>query len=79
MKTIAYSDLERHFSAPKRLSPHYDHKRLPRKLKKRLKAFVGTKRYDFLDLNQRLWLYLWHTNPNYCNFLIKQIIRHDDK
>lgn len=72
-KEIKYSELEKHFSAPKVISPRYSYTRMPRKLKKKVNAFIHKKGYTFLTLNQRLWLYMGEQNPNYRTFLIKQI------
>ena len=70
--TLKYEDLEKHFTAPKVIS--YNYKRVPRKFKKKWKHILQGDRYDFLDLNQKLWYILEFTNPNYKRFLIKQII-----
>lgn len=74
-KEIKYSELDKHFTAPRVISPFYRHKRQPRKLKKKINAFIQSKGYTFLKPNQRLWLYLMETNPNYGAFLIKQICK----
>jgi hypothetical protein len=76
MKTIIeYTELEKHFKAPKCISPFYNFKRMPRKLKKEFKKSMHNRvgGYEFLDINQKLWYILGYTNPNYKRFLIKQI------
>ena len=72
---IPYEELEKHFIAPKLISPFFkDVVRVPRKFKKKWKHILCGDRYDFLDLGQKLW-YIQHlTNPNYNRFLIKQIV-----
>lgn len=70
---ISYQDLEKHFTAPKVRPAFKDVKRVPRKFKKKWKHILCGDRYDFITLGQKLW-YIQHlTNPDYNNFLIKQI------
>lgn len=70
---IPYEVLEKHFIAPKVISPFFNYKKVPRKLKKKYKHILQGDRYSFLDLNQKLWYILELVNPNYKRFLIKQI------
>ena len=73
MKKLHYHDIERHFTAPCVISPFYaDSIRIPRKLKKKAKAFCGC-HWSILTNAQRLWWYLDGVNPNYKTFLVKQI------
>lgn len=75
-KSVEYSDLERHYIAPSNISPFYNFKRIPRKMKKKLKDFdyiLKGQQYSFLDINQKLWFILGFTNPDYKRFLIKKI------
>ena len=78
-RRIEYSDLERHFIAPKTLgvkTHFHDVKRVPRKFKKRFKKEVIWKymwRSKSLDLGQKLWYNLNIKNPDYVRFLIKKI------
>ena len=70
MRPIPYDDLERHFSVPKKFNtePHFNYKKFPRKLKKKLKKVycpVG-------DSNTKLWFTL---GANYKRFLIKELCR----
>lgn len=70
---MEYKDLDRHFIAPKNISPFYgDNIRIPRKLKKKVKSFCGIHWEGFAN-GQRLWYYMEHSNPDYKKFLIKQI------
>lgn len=70
---IPYHELDKHFTEPKRLSLGLNHTRVPRKFKKKWKHILCGPRYDFLELNQKLW-YIQHlTNENYNRFLIKKI------
>jgi hypothetical protein len=71
---MKYEDLEKHFIAPKTISPFYNCKRVPRKFKKKWKHILDD---ECLDLNQKLWYILELTNPNYKRFLIKQIIKNN--
>lgn len=73
MKHYLYEDLEKHFTLPKRISPFYENNiKIPRKLKKKVKHFCGI-HYNSLTNGQRLWYYMGSINPNYRNFLIKEI------
>lgn len=72
---MEYEDLDIHFKRPLLWIPnkqsffaHY--KRIPRKLKKEAKYKASTT----LPLMNKLWDVLYQKNPNYCRFLIKQII-----
>lgn len=60
------------FTEPKRMSPFYDVKRIPRKLKKKVKSFCAI-HWDILEDNQRLWYYLEDININYKHFLIRRL------
>jgi hypothetical protein len=70
--TMNYELLYKHFTAPKRISPFYNVTRIPRKLKKKVKAFCWV-HWEDLDNGKRLWYYLDKINPNYKRFLIKKI------
>lgn len=59
------------YTAPKQLSPFYNCKRAPRKLKKKYKEQLN--KYPFLTLNEKLWIILGETNKNYRDFIIKII------
>ena len=72
---IPYQDLEKHFTAPKIISSFFNHKRVPRKFKKKWKHILQG---DRLDLNQKLWYIQSIVNPNYNNFLIKQICKNEN-
>ena len=72
MKVIPYIDLDKYFTAPEKISPFYGDIRIPRKLKKKVKSFVGNSWSDN-DNASRLWYYMEKSNPNYKRFLIKQI------
>lgn len=69
---MEYEDLDKFFTVPKNLSPFYGKVRIPRKLKKKVKAIFWT---SWNDNGQRLWYYLGWRNPNYQRFLIKQICK----
>ena len=70
---IEYDVLDKHFIAPKQISPFYKNDiKIPRKLKKKVKTFCGI-HYSDKSNAQRLWHYLEKKNPNYKRFLIKQI------
>ena len=50
---IRYEDLNKHFTAPKVISPFFNYQgRVPRKFKKKWKHILDIK---FNDLNQNLW------------------------
>jgi len=68
---MKYDDLNNHFTAPKIISPFYNFKRIPRKIKKKWKHIFDD---PYLNINQKMWHILEFTNPNYKRFLIKQII-----
>ncbi len=73
MQRFLYENLEKHFIAPKRLSPFYDDDiKIPRKLKKRVKSFCRI-HWKLLTNGQRLWYYMEESNKDYKRFLIKQI------
>lgn len=74
MENKIYNNLNKRFTSPKSksISPFYNFKRIPRKLKKKVKLFCGVF-YNSLSLNQRLWYYLEKQNINYKCFLIKQV------
>ena len=68
-------DLEKHFTAPKIISPFYgDNIKIPRKLKKKVKCFCGV-HWEGLTDGQRLWYYLDKQNNDYKRYLIKQVCR----
>lgn len=71
---IPYKDLDKHFTAPKRLSPFYPKNvRIPRKLKKKVKAWCGEKSFEGLTNGETLWYYMEKHNNDYKRFLIKRI------
>jgi hypothetical protein len=73
MQRFLYENLEKYFTAPKRISPFYDANiKIPRKLKKKVKCFCGV-HYKGLTNGQRLWYYMEKCNNDYKRFLIKQI------
>lgn len=75
LKMINYYNLDKHYTSPKRISPFYvGIKRIPRKLKKRVKSFCGVS-WKLLSNEQRLWYYLGKSNNNYKRFLIKTIVK----
>jgi len=69
---MKYEDLEQHFTAPKVISGMFSSKRIPRKLKKKVKAFCYV-HWEDLTNGQRLWYYLGNSNKSYKAFLIKQL------
>lgn len=69
---MKYSELNKHFTPPAKISPFYEKVRIPRKLKKKVKKFCRLS-WENLDNGQKLWYYLEKSNPNYKKFLIKQI------
>jgi len=71
---IPFEDLDKHFTAPKIISPFFNCKRVPRKFKKKYSNILQGYRFSYLTLNQKLWYILGLTNPNYRDFLIKQVI-----
>jgi len=70
MQKIPYQELERHFTTPKNM-PLYGEKRIPRKLKKKVRAFCGV-HWNSSDSGAMLWYYLEKSNNAYSRFLIKQ-------
>lgn len=72
---ILYENLEKHFTAPKILSPYSNHKRVPRKFKKRWKHILEKELFGSQDLNKKLWFILGLENPDYKRFLIKQVCK----
>lgn len=76
---IPYQNLEKHFIAPKTISPFFNYKRVPKKFKKKWKHILQGEKYNFLDLNQKLWYIQSIVNPSYNDFLIKQICKNDNK
>ncbi len=79
---ISYENLDKHFTAPKRVSLLYEDVRLPRKMKKKLMQRFAQftkhpEKYSFLKISQKRWWLL--TNEDYKRFLIKKITeKHDD-
>tara|TARA_R110000851_G_scaffold47424_1_gene115015 strand:- start:8593 stop:8811 length:219 start_codon:yes stop_codon:yes gene_type:complete len=67
-----YTDLDKHFTAPETISPFYGDIRIPRKLKKKVKAWCNI-HWDGLSNGQALWYYLESSSPNYKRFLIKKV------
>lgn len=71
-----YNDLDRHFTEPKCL---YVHKKLPRKLKKKIYNIIDSLGHPLIhtvktyDLNTMMWYLGWISNPDYRRFLIKKI------
>lgn len=51
-----------------------EHKRVPRKFKKKYKHILCGTRYDFLTLSQQIWYILYLTNNDYARFIIKKTI-----
>ena len=74
---MEYEDLDKYFTTPKQIQ--FNFKRVPRKFKKKWKHILCGDRYNFLELNQKLWYILEFTNPNYKRFLIKQIVRNETR
>lgn len=64
------------FTPPKKLSPFYKCKRIPRKLKKKYKSILN--KYPFLTVSEKIWYLLGYTNPLYKQFLIDEIIWQSD-
>ena len=61
------------FTLPKIISPFYsDIKRIPRKLKKKIKAYMLC-HYSSCTNEQRLWNYLEKTNNEYKQYLISNV------
>jgi hypothetical protein len=59
------------------ISPYYQHKRIPRKLKKKVKKICGIHLQK--DINVNLWYYLGKTNPKHRDYLIKLMCEEYDK
>lgn len=77
---IPYDELNKHFTHPKNNKWGGEKKRIPRKLKKKMKSIPEIKdelQCDFLTQWQVLWHYLEYSNPNYKRFLIKHVIENE--
>lgn len=73
MQRYLYENLEKHFTAPKAISPFYGNEiKIPRKLKKKVKMFCNV-HWQGLTNGQRLWHYMGKYNNNYKRYLIKLI------
>lgn len=72
MNKLPYDKLDKHFTAPNKISPFFNVKRVPRKFKKKWRHILTHKVYKHLTLNQKLWFIQGVVNPNYNKFLIKQ-------
>ena len=73
MQSYLYENLEKHFTAPKIISPFYGNEiKIPRKLKKKVKMFCGV-HWQGLTNAQRLWYYIEKQNNDYRRYLIKLI------
>jgi hypothetical protein len=64
--------MNKEFTLPKRISPFYGNIRIPRRLKKKVKAWCDI-HWNNLTNGQRLWYYLGHSNNAYKEYLINQI------
>jgi len=51
----------------------YNCQRTPRKLKKKWKCILQGERFNFLDLNQKLWHILYLKDPKGHKIIIKKI------
>ena len=71
---IPYNELEKHFIAPSIISPFYSDEKIPRKLKKKIKKYLGV-HWKNLTNGERRWHYLEKQNSNYKRFLIKEITK----
>lgn len=69
---MKYTELDNHFTTPKVISPFYGDVKIPRKLKKKIKEYVGI-HWGGQTNGERLWHYLETQNPTYKRFLIKKI------
>lgn len=58
-----------------RWSPYHNEKRIPRKLKKKIKKFCWV-HWSGLTNDQRLWYYMEKKCPEYKAYLIRQICRY---
>ncbi len=73
MRHFTYENLEKHFTAPRRISPFYDDNiKLPRKLKKKVKSGLY---FKGITNGQMLWCYMGVCNSDYKSFLIKEICK----
>ena len=73
---IPYENLEKYFTLRKQpISPFYDVKRMPRKLKKKVNKFCGVS-WSGNSNESRLWYYMEKNNNEYKRFLIKQVCQH---
>lgn len=61
------------FKQPSKISPFYNCKRIPRKMKKKYKSILD--KYTFLTVNEKLWYLLGHTNSEYKQFLINTLTK----
>jgi len=62
------------FVAPNNfIGSYFKCKRVPRKFKKKWKHILQGNRYDFLELNQKLWFIQGLENPQFNRFLINFI------
>lgn len=52
----------------------YDYKRVPRRFKKKWKHILQSEKFNFLDLNQKLWYILGLKDPKQRDKIIKQIL-----
>jgi hypothetical protein len=77
-RKIEYDELDKHFTAPKVVSPFYKNViRVPRKTKKMAKLFCGV-HWKGLTNEQRLWHFMECENLNYKRFLIKKVCEQND-
>ena len=68
------------FTKPKNfIGSFFNCKRVPRKFKKKWKYILQGSRYDFLDLNQKLWLIQGTTNPEYNAFLTLEVCKYEKR
>jgi len=69
-----YEDLDDHFTLRKQpISPFYGDIKIPRKLKKKVKEYIGC-HWPGLTNGQRLWHYMEKDNMEYKRFLIKKYV-----
>jgi hypothetical protein len=64
------------FKRPIKLSPFFNVKRVPRKMKKKYKN-IFSKRYSFLTINEKLSYIQFLYNRKYHDFLICEVILHE--
>ena len=72
MREIPYEELDKHFTAPKNLNerPFFSYKRLPRKMKKKLKK-LNVPYYLYKgNINILLWIVM---EENYRRFIIHKL------